>query len=69
VKPLKRAPQNELDRHVKAYLNELQEKYVLVPADKAGNNIIFVCKYYYIQTLMRELGIESTYEAQTITAD
>jgi len=28
------------DRHVKAYLNELQEKYVLVPADKAGNNII-----------------------------
>ena len=53
----------------------LQEKYVLVPADKAGNNIIFVCKYYYIQTLMRELGIEasstinSTYEAQTITAD
>jgi len=63
------------DRHVKAYLSELQEKYVLVPADKAGNNIIFVCKYYYVQTLMRELGLESsstinsTYEAQTITAD
>ena len=34
------------DRHVRAYLNELHEKYVLVPADKAGNNIIFVCKYY-----------------------
>ena len=32
------------DRHVRAYLNELHEKYVLVPADKAGNNIIFVCK-------------------------
>jgi len=26
------------DRHVKAYLNELQEKYVFVPADKAKNN-------------------------------
>ena len=63
------------DSHVKAYLKELHEKYVLVPADKAGNNIIFVCKYYYVQTLMKELGINSTttinstYEAQDITAD
>ena len=47
------------DRHVIAHLKELQEKYVLVPADKAGNNIIFVCKYYYIHTLMEELGINS----------
>ena len=45
------------DRHVMAHLKELQEKYVLVPADKAGNNIIFVCKYYYIYILMEELGI------------
>ena len=42
------------DRHVKACLNELLEKYVLVPADKAGNNIIFVCKYYYISTNSNE---------------
>ena len=46
------------DRHVTAHLKELQEKYVLVPADKAGNNIIFVCKYYYMHTLMEELGIK-----------
>ena len=45
------------DPHIKAYLTELQSKYVLVPADKAGNNIIFVCKYYYVHTLMEELGI------------
>ena len=31
------------DPHIKIYLTELQSKYVLVPADKAGNNIIFVC--------------------------
>ena len=37
------------DPHIKAYLTEPQSKYVLVPADKAGNNI-FVCKYYYINT-------------------
>ena len=48
------------DPHIKAYLTELQSKYVLVPADKAGNNIIFVCKYYYVHTLMEELGINST---------
>ena len=46
------------DPHIKTYLTELQNKYVLVPADKAGN-IIFVCKYYYIRTLMEELGINS----------
>ena len=47
------------DKHVMAHLKELQRKYVLVPADKAGNNIIFVCKYYYIHTLMEELSINS----------
>ena len=58
-----------------AHLKELQEKYVLVPADKAGNNIIFVYKYYYMHTLMEELGINSgstinsTYEKQDITVD
>ena len=63
------------DKHVMAHLKELQRKYVLVPADKAGNNIIFVCKYYYIHTLMEELGINSgsssnsTYENQDVTAD
>ena len=38
------------DKHVMADVKQLQKKYVLAPADKAGNNIIFVCKYYYIHT-------------------
>ena len=48
---------------------------VLVPADKAGNNIIFVCKYYYIRTLMEELSLNSgtnlnsTYINQVNTVD
>ena len=39
------------------------------------NNIIFVCKYYYMHTLMEELGINSgstinsTYEKQDVTVD
>ena len=33
--------------------------YVLVPADKAANNVIVVCKKYYIDTLVKELGINN----------
>ena len=63
------------DRHVVAHLKGLPEEYVLVPADNAGNNIIFVYKYYYIHTLMEKLGIisgstiHSTYEKQDVTVD
>ena len=32
---------------------------VLVPADKAANNVIIVCKKYYIDTLVKELGINN----------
>ena len=33
---------------VAAELAENQEKFVVVPADKASNNILFVCKTHYI---------------------
>ena len=52
------------DPHIEAYLTELQSKYLLVPADKAGNNSIFVCTYYYVHTLMEELGINSRSNVQ-----
>ena len=29
--------------------------YVLVPADKAANNAVFVCRLYYINSLKCEL--------------
>ena len=41
---------------VKACLSDLHNKYVFVPADKAPNNIIIICKRYYIETLIKELG-------------
>ena len=40
---------------VKACLSELHNRYVFVPADKAPNNIIIICKRYYILTLIKEL--------------
>ena len=40
-------------------------KYVVVPADKASNNIVFVCKSYYFECLIKELGINSNTASNT----
>ena len=42
---------------VKDTLHKLHANYVLVPTDKAANNVIIVCKKYYIDALVKELGI------------
>ena len=42
---------------VKTYLEQLQKDFVLVPTDKAGNNIAVVCKKFYIEKSMEELKI------------
>ena len=44
------------------YLHEFQRKFVSVPADKAANNVIVVCKKYYLEVVLRELNTTSTYE-------
>ena len=43
---------------IKACLSDLHNKYVFVPADKAPNNIIIICKRYHIETLIKELGFD-----------
>ena len=48
-------------------LNRLHEEYVLVPADKACNNMVFVCKAHYHQCIINELGINSTIDNRTYT--
>ena len=40
------------DPDVAAELPEIHEKFVVVPADKASNNIVFVCKTHYINCLV-----------------
>ena len=48
------------DQHdVKDTLQKLHANYVLVPADKVTNNVIIVCKKYYIDILVKELGINN----------
>jgi len=48
-------------------LTDLQIKYVVVPADKASNNIVFVCKIYYIDCLIKVLGIHNNTRNPTCT--
>ena len=38
--------------------------YVLVPADKAANNVVVVRRLYYINTLKRELVDTNAYKLQ-----
>ena len=42
-------------RHLKQGIQEFHRKYVLVPADKAANNVVVVCRLHYVNTLGREL--------------
>ena len=50
----------DLDQpYVKDTLHKLHVNYILVPADKAANNVIIVCKKYNIDTLVKELGINN----------
>ena len=44
---------------VKDTIYNLHANYVLVPAHKAANNVIAVCKKYHIDTLVKELEINN----------
>ena len=56
----------------KAYLDELHSKFVIVPIDKASNNVAIVCKRFYITSILDELGIPGnsspTYELVNTSA-
>ena len=48
-------------------MSHIHDKFVIVPADKAPNNIVFVCKRHYIDCLMNELGFNNTHGNPTYT--
>ena len=47
--------------NIKNYLASLHEKYVLVPVDKAANNVAVVCKKFYLQVLSNEVKNTPTF--------
>ena len=52
---LPRKPKSSF-RHWKQGIQDIHRKYVLVPVDKAANNIVVVCRLHYINTLKQELN-------------
>ena len=40
-----------------AALADLHRRFVVVPIDKAANNVALICKRYYIQKLLDEVGV------------
>ena len=53
------------DPDVAAELAEIHEKFVIVPADKASNNIVFICTTRYTNCLMEDLGISTMTGSRT----
>ena len=53
-------------RHLKQGIQEFHRKYVLVPADKAANNVVVVCRLHYINTFKQELNGTNAYEETSI---
>ena len=51
---------------MKQGIQEFHRKYVLVPAEKAANNIAVVCRLHYINTLKQELNGTKAYEETSI---
>ena len=46
--------------HARPRVNKLHDNFVLVPADK--NNVFVVCKKYYLDVVIMELGSTNTYK-------
>ena len=46
---------------LKSKLAKLHEEFVITPADKASNNVIFIWKKYYLEVLRKELTTTNAY--------
>ena len=61
----------KLEGSLREELERLQNKFVLTPTDKAQNNILFTCKFYYLKVLREELTKpgQSTYILSNLSQD
>ena len=47
-----------MDRpEVRPYINNLHDRFVIVPVDKGSNSFGMVCKSFYLDVIKNELGI------------
>ena len=57
----------DIDLHLHLHLNRLHYDSVLIPADKAANSVIVVCRKYHIETLIKELGMNISNNSHNYT--
>ena len=59
VKKHRRKTNDEIlkDNDALQELGDLKNKYILVPVDKASQNISFICKRFYFTVLLKEVGL------------
>ena len=50
---------------VEQYLEEIHKKFVLVPIDKAANNVAIICKRYYVEVILKEIGMMDSQSSTT----
>ena len=58
-------PKSGLINSIKSKISKLHEEFVIAPADKAYNNVIFIWKIYYLEVLRKELTTTSAYIKST----
>lgn len=56
------------DFQVRNNLKRLQDKFVIVPIDKASGNVAFICKRFYARVIFEELGLNQVDGSETYTA-
>ena len=53
-------------KHLKQGIKQFHRMYVLVPADKAANSVVVVCRLHYVNTIKQELdGTRAYLETDT----
>ena len=52
---------------VKKSLDDIHNKFVVAPIDKANGNVSFICKRFYVDVLIKELGINNINNENDIT--
>ncbi len=62
-------PKSLWNNDTKSSLEILHKKFVIVPADKAANNYVFICQKFYLDVMCEELGITWTTNSPTVTGN
>ena len=52
------------EHEVKNTLFSLKDDFVIVPIDKAANNVAFICKHFYALTIIKEVNLDWHYQTR-----